>query len=160
MDVIYCGLKSARQPTLLACRDGKSRCFGFVGLKSATQAAAASKYFHMSFMDTCRLEIEFAESYKSRTTPGPVSLPGARPWSKHSVGSSAHKASLDAAAGVEKGASGIHADTEQKTGKSKKSKVRGMWILPVEFVVKTVETPYVRPTRCGADFFYKPFRRV
>jgi len=65
-----------------------------VGLKTSAQAAAAAKYFHKSFMDTCRLEIEFAESFMDRG-----SAATRRPWSKHSLGSSAHAA----AHGVAKG---------------------------------------------------------
>lgn len=42
------------------------------------------KHFHKSFMDTSRLEIDFAESFKTRDKEAH------RPWSKHSEGSSAH----------------------------------------------------------------------
>lgn len=40
------------------CRDGKTRCFGFVGFASAQQAEEAVKYFNKSFMDSCRLVVE------------------------------------------------------------------------------------------------------
>lgn len=47
-------------PALGACprRDGKSRCFGFVGFRSPTEAEAAVKYFNKSFFDTMRLVVE------------------------------------------------------------------------------------------------------
>lgn len=88
-----CG-SAASSPTWrlqLPCRDGASRCFGFVGLKTAAQAEGAAKYFHKAFMDTCRLEIEFAESFMDRATTNNTAK---RPWSKHSAGSSAHAAAV------------------------------------------------------------------
>lgn len=41
-----------------ACRDGKSRCFGFVGFRTPEEAEAAVRYFNKSFMDTMRLAVE------------------------------------------------------------------------------------------------------
>jgi hypothetical protein len=63
-------------------RDGASRCFGFVGFKTADEAAAALKYFHTSFLDTSRLEITVAESFKE------LDKAQKRPWSKHTKGKS------------------------------------------------------------------------
>lgn len=40
------------------CRDGKSRCFGFVGFRTPADAEAAVKYFDRSFFDTMRLAVE------------------------------------------------------------------------------------------------------
>ena len=46
------------------CRDGVTRCFGFVGFKTAEQAQVALKYFDRSFMGASRLAISMAESLK------------------------------------------------------------------------------------------------
>ena len=51
------------------CRDGRSRCFGFVGFKDKQQAADARQYFDKSCMGSCRLEVSFAESYKAENSP-------------------------------------------------------------------------------------------
>ncbi|KAJ3385179.1 putative RNA-binding protein 19 [Entophlyctis sp. JEL0112] len=64
-------------------KDGKSRRFGFIGYASETDAADALKYFNNSFIDTSKIEVSFAKPV------GDGSIP--RPWSKHSVGSSAHQ---------------------------------------------------------------------
>lgn len=42
----------------LRCRDGASRQFGFVGFRSAEEAADALKYFNRTFMDTSRIAVE------------------------------------------------------------------------------------------------------
>lgn len=59
----------------------KSRQFGFVGYRSDEEAAKAVKYFHRTFIDTCRINVDLAKK------AGDAGIP--RPWSKHSVGSSA-----------------------------------------------------------------------
>ncbi|KAG1656825.1 hypothetical protein FOA52_008459 [Chlamydomonas sp. UWO 241] len=66
---------------LLRTRDGQSRQMAFVGFKSEADAAAALKYFNNSYIDTFKLSVEFARKY------GDTSI--ARPWSRHSEGSSA-----------------------------------------------------------------------
>lgn len=39
-------------------RDGASRQFGFVGFRSAVEAADALKYFNRTFIDTSRIVVE------------------------------------------------------------------------------------------------------
>ncbi|PRW58148.1 Multiple RNA-binding domain-containing 1 [Chlorella sorokiniana] len=68
---------------VMRTRDGKSRCFGFVGFRTPADAEAAVKYFDRSFFDTMRLAVEFA--YKAGTGAAP------RAWSKYTEGTSAHK---------------------------------------------------------------------
>lgn len=60
---------------ILACRDGRSRCFGFIGFKDKQQAADARQYFDKSCMGSCRLEVSFAESYKSDNTAHQAARP-------------------------------------------------------------------------------------
>jgi multiple RNA-binding domain-containing protein 1 len=61
-------------------KDGKSRLFGFVGYESHAEAAQALKFFDRSFLDTAKLSVELAHR------KGDASI--ARPWSRHSAGSS------------------------------------------------------------------------
>ncbi|KFM27346.1 Multiple RNA-binding domain-containing protein 1 [Auxenochlorella protothecoides] len=68
---------------IVRTRDGKSRCFGFIGYRLLDDAVAAFKYFSRSYMDTFQLEIEYAQQYGRAATEH-------RPWSKHTPGSSAH----------------------------------------------------------------------
>eukprot|EP00798_Chlamydomonas_sp_ICE-L_P010822 gene10822-16908_t len=75
---------------VMKTRDGQSRQMGFIGYKTVEEAARALKYFNRSFMDTCRLEVDFARKY------GDTDL--SRPWSKHSEGSSAHTKKQEALA--------------------------------------------------------------
>eukprot|EP00887_Chlorella_sp_A99_P005214 scaffold1.g5214.t1 len=76
---------------IMRTRDGKSRCFGFVGFHSAAEAEAAQRYFNKSFLDTMRLVVEFA--FK------PGSAEGApRAWSKYTSGTTANKKAAAAAA--------------------------------------------------------------
>jgi RNA recognition motif-containing protein len=65
---------------ILRTKDGQSRKMAFVGFKTPAEAQAAVAYFGGTFLDTSRLVVEVA---KPR---GDDSL--ARPWSKHSAGSS------------------------------------------------------------------------
>ncbi|EFN59301.1 hypothetical protein CHLNCDRAFT_19359, partial [Chlorella variabilis] len=68
---------------VMRTRDGKSRCFGFVGFRTPAEAEAAVRYFNKSFMDTMRLAVEFAYKFGSGEAP--------RAWSKYTEGTSAHK---------------------------------------------------------------------
>jgi multiple RNA-binding domain-containing protein 1 len=61
-------------------KDGKSRLFGFVGYASHAEAAQALKFFDRSFLDTGKLSVELAHR------KGDANI--ARPWSRHSAGSS------------------------------------------------------------------------
>ncbi|KAI9921216.1 hypothetical protein PsorP6_000083 [Peronosclerospora sorghi] len=64
--------------------DGKkSRRFGFVGFKSEKQAEQARKFFHRSFLDTCRINVRVALSKDSDEAD--------RPWKKSSPGSEPYK---------------------------------------------------------------------
>ena len=62
-------------------KNSRSRLFGFVGFKTEEQATAALKYFNNTFLHTSKIEVDLAKGQ------GDDSLP--RPWSKHSMGSSA-----------------------------------------------------------------------
>ena len=64
-------------------KDGKFRKFGFVGYKTEKQAAAALDHFNNSYIDTSKVQVQVAKNL------GDDSL--ARPWSKHSKGSSANQ---------------------------------------------------------------------
>lgn len=63
--------------------DGTSRQMAFVGFKTEAQATKALGYFDKTFIDTSRIEVQYARSVHSAAIP--------RPWSKYSVGSSANK---------------------------------------------------------------------
>lgn len=39
----------------------KSRRFGFVGFKSEEEAIEAKKYFNGTYIDTCKVEVEYAK---------------------------------------------------------------------------------------------------
>lgn len=60
----------------------KTRQFGFVGFKTPTQAEEALSWFNNTFLHTSKIMVETAKQQ------GDGSIP--RPWSKHSVGSSAY----------------------------------------------------------------------
>lgn len=62
-------------------KNNRSRQFGFVGFKTEDQAAAALKYFNKTYLHTSKLEVEYAKAQDDTTLD--------RPWSKHSMGSSA-----------------------------------------------------------------------
>eukprot|EP00002_Diphylleia_rotans_P037967 TRINITY_DN8561_c0_g1_i1.p1 TRINITY_DN8561_c0_g1~~TRINITY_DN8561_c0_g1_i1.p1 ORF type:complete len:683 (+),score=195.43 TRINITY_DN8561_c0_g1_i1:100-2148(+) len=61
---------------------GQSRKLAFIGFRSEKESKAALKYFNNTYIDTCKIVVEFAKK------PGDESLP--RPWSKYSQGSSAY----------------------------------------------------------------------
>ncbi|KAJ3092773.1 hypothetical protein HK102_003036 [Quaeritorhiza haematococci] len=67
-------------------RDGVSRRFGFIGYATEKEAQEAIRYFNSTYIDTSRITVEPAK------TIGDPSL--ARPWSRHSKGSSAHEKKL------------------------------------------------------------------
>ena len=67
---------------VMRTREGKSRCFGFVGFRDAEAAAIARKATERSYIDTSRISVEPAKRV------GDEEL--ARPWSRHSKGSSAY----------------------------------------------------------------------
>jgi hypothetical protein len=46
-------------------RGGQSRQIGFVGFKTEEQAADAIKFYHNSFIDTCRLSVEVSATPRS-----------------------------------------------------------------------------------------------
>jgi multiple RNA-binding domain-containing protein 1 len=62
-------------------KNNRSRLFGFVGFKNEEQAEKALKYFNNTFLHTSRISVEAAKAQGDETL--------ARPWSKHSMGSSA-----------------------------------------------------------------------
>ncbi|CEG46050.1 rna recognition motif-containing family protein [Plasmopara halstedii] len=65
---------------VIRTKDGsKSRRFGFVGFKTATQAEKALNFFHQSFLDTCKINVRMALERDSDNIE--------RPWSKYSAGS-------------------------------------------------------------------------
>lgn len=43
-------------------RDGKFRRFGFIGYRTAEEAQAAVNYFHQTYLDTSKLEVELAKA--------------------------------------------------------------------------------------------------
>ena len=54
-----------RSESCLACRDGASRQFGFVGFRSAEEAADALKYFNRTFIDTSRISVEVQQQQRA-----------------------------------------------------------------------------------------------
>ena len=54
---------------LMKKRNGESRKFAFIGYKSADAAERAIKYFNKSFIDTARIEVEFAKTFSDPTVP-------------------------------------------------------------------------------------------
>jgi multiple RNA-binding domain-containing protein 1 len=63
-------------------KDGKSRCFGFVGFQNEKDASNARDFFDKTYMDTSRIQVEVAKARGSSDIQ--------RPWSQHSKGSSRH----------------------------------------------------------------------
>ncbi|TPX32212.1 hypothetical protein SmJEL517_g04621 [Synchytrium microbalum] len=68
---------------LVTTEDGRSRRFGYIGYKTEEEARSAQQYFDNTFIDTAKIQVEFAKRI------GDPSLP--RPWSRYSEGSSAHE---------------------------------------------------------------------
>ncbi|KAH9252538.1 hypothetical protein BASA81_009497 [Batrachochytrium salamandrivorans] len=67
---------------LATTKDGVFRGFGFIGFKTPEQATSAIAYFHRTYIDTSRIEVEVAKAI------GDASLD--RGWSKHTPGTSAN----------------------------------------------------------------------
>ncbi|KAF8822600.1 Rna recognition motif-containing protein [Cardiosporidium cionae] len=74
------GYSSLTDCRVLKAPCGKSRRFAFVGFSNAHDAEKALKYFHSTYIDTVKLQVEYA------LPPGCEKL--VRPWSKYSKGSS------------------------------------------------------------------------
>ncbi|KAI9141566.1 hypothetical protein BKA69DRAFT_1124694 [Paraphysoderma sedebokerense] len=72
---------------LMKTKAGVFRRFGYIGYKSEKDAKEAANYFHKTFIDTSRIQVELALPI------GDSSL--ARPWSRYSVGSSAYEQKLE-----------------------------------------------------------------
>ena len=68
---------------VMRTKEGKSRRFGFVGFREPEEAAAAVAFFNSTYVDTSRIQVELARRVGDSAI--------ARPWSKHSKGSSRHK---------------------------------------------------------------------
>ena len=67
---------------IMKLKSGVSRKFGFIGFSTPEAAERARKYMDKSYLDTSKIGVEFA------VQRGSVELE--RPWSKHSIGSSAN----------------------------------------------------------------------
>ena len=63
-------------------KNGTFRNFGFIGFKTAEDAQKAVDYWNNTYFDTSKISVSLAQSAQSSDLP--------RPWSKHSVGSSAN----------------------------------------------------------------------
>jgi multiple RNA-binding domain-containing protein 1 len=61
----------------------KSRKFGFIGFKTDAEASDARKFFNNTYIDTSKMQVEFAKPQDDLTIE--------RPWSKYSLGSSAYQ---------------------------------------------------------------------
>ena len=71
---------------MMHTRSGVFRRFAYIGFASTDEAALAVKYFDRTFIDTLRIQVEFAQRIGSEQLN--------RPWSKYSSGSSAHEEHL------------------------------------------------------------------
>ena len=54
---------------LMKKRNGESRRFAFIGYKSAEAAERAVKFFNKSFVDTARIDVDFAKTFSDPTVP-------------------------------------------------------------------------------------------
>ncbi|KAL7664249.1 RRM domain-containing protein [[Candida] zeylanoides] len=54
---------------LMKTRNGESRRFAFIGYKSQEDAERAVKYFHNSFIDTARIDVQLAKTFSDPTVP-------------------------------------------------------------------------------------------
>ncbi|EME30124.1 RNA-binding protein [Galdieria sulphuraria] len=54
---------------VLRKKDGTCRRFGFVGFKTVKQAKAAKDYFHETFIDTSRIQVEYAKPVGDQNLP-------------------------------------------------------------------------------------------
>lgn len=54
---------------LMRKRGGESRRFAFIGYKNEDDAEAAVRYFHNSFIDTARVNVQVAKSFADDTVP-------------------------------------------------------------------------------------------
>ena len=98
---------------VMKTKEGKSRCFGFIGFRSAEAASHCRAVSDRSYIDTSRISVEMARRY------GDEDL--ARPWSRYSKGSSAYnKANPDEAADAGEPASrkGSDGGATSKVGKA------------------------------------------
>ena len=64
-------------------KDGRSRCFAFIGFRTDADAKKAVSELNRTYFDTGKIGVEFAHA------PGASEL--ARPWSRHAKGSSAQE---------------------------------------------------------------------
>lgn len=132
-------------------RDGKTRQFAFVGFRKEEDARTALKCLNRSFIDTSRISVELAHA------PG-ATAPGVRPWSKYSVGSSAHARKI---ASVEREDDGAYKSKGKGKGKtSNKGNERGFEKHQstskskateplVGSAAKAVKVTSVRPSKAG-----------
>lgn len=72
---------------LMHTRSGVFRRFAYIGFASVDEAASAVNHFDKTFIDTSRIQVEFAQKAGSAILD--------RPWSKYSTGSSAHQRYLE-----------------------------------------------------------------
>eukprot|EP01024_Parvocaulis_polyphysoides_P075434 TRINITY_DN9745_c1_g5_i2.p1 TRINITY_DN9745_c1_g5~~TRINITY_DN9745_c1_g5_i2.p1 ORF type:complete len:404 (+),score=77.74 TRINITY_DN9745_c1_g5_i2:136-1347(+) len=73
---------------LMKTKEGKSRQFAFVGLKTPEEAQKVVKHFNNSYMDTAKLTVEVAREIGKQADGAKDQQ---RAWSKYSQGSSAYK---------------------------------------------------------------------
>jgi multiple RNA-binding domain-containing protein 1 len=64
-------------------KNGRSRLFGFVGFKNDEEAKKAKEYFNGTYLHTSKLAVDVAFTQDDPNL--------ARPWSRHSQGSSSFK---------------------------------------------------------------------